>query len=319
MTRLTDLQLQIQQVSEAVARAERTSARASQYPSAGVTLQSLEKLRENLIIKFQGEASQLGVNACSYRIEYDEYTRPAIHGVTSAIGIFQDLFTTVYHSLRNGARKRSKPSQQSLDATRLDFAFTFAGSVGFMMTMRDDTDLLKDSAVDQAMSTTLALISAPDTNRLDELTEVTGLPAVRLAQQWASENAKYRFGADIKWKVESDAIRETRVQLAEVIRLSGMLGQYIAKEKVTALATLQHVNMFDKTFEMTVEHNKIVGTFERAISADRPASLPRLYLAYMTIATRVAPSDGSDGVTYFLDRLEEFDPAQPKLPGQDSI
>src|SRR5262245_32805524 len=141
MSRLSELEREIQNATEAVARAERTAAMHPDYPSAFVTLRSAEKYRENLIEQFDKEISLYKLNACSYRIEYDEIFGPSIHGITSAVGLFQDIFTNIYHALKNGVKKRMKISSDSLEATRLEFAYTFSGSVGFMMTLKNEVSL----------------------------------------------------------------------------------------------------------------------------------------------------------------------------------
>ncbi len=313
MSRIADLAQEIQAVTEAVARAERTAALYPQYPSAFVTVRSLEKMRNGLSETFRQEVARLGVRACSYRIDFPKTQQPAIRGVTSSVGLFQEIFTNVYHALKNGARKRARVSLASLEATRLNFAFTFPGSVGFMMTIEDEQQLFLESDLSVAMSKTLQLISAPNAEKLDELTEVTGLPAIRLAHQWAVENAKFDFGADIKWRVEQDDAIAIQVQPVEVRRLSGMLSQYIAKERVIEIAELRHLNMFDQTFEMILDGKRITGTFDNAISAANPASVPRTYTAHLTVATRIAPTENSDGVTYYLERLENYDPNSQSL------
>ncbi len=313
MSRIADLAQEIQAVTEAVARAERTAVLYPQYPSALVTVRSLEKMRYNLSEEFRQEVARLGVRACNYRINYPRSQQPAIRGITSSIGLFQEIFTNIYHALKNGARKRARVSLASLDATRLNFAFTFPGSVGFMMTIEDEQQLFSESDLSIAMSKTLQLISAPNTERLDELTDVTGLPAIRLAHQWAIENAKFDFGADIRWRVEQDDAINIQVEPVEVKHLSGMLSQYIAKERVVEIAELRHINMFDQSFEMMLDGKRITGTFDNAISATNPASVPRTYVAHLTVATRIAPTENSDGITYYLERLESYEPNAPSL------
>ncbi len=312
MSVLGDLEEEIRSASEAVARAERTAASFPQYPSTFVSLKSIEKYRDRLIEQFEAEIKRTRTLACSYRIEFETGRGPIVQGVAAAIGTFQEIYTTVYHALKNGIRQRAKVGQASIDATRLSIAYTYPGSLGFMLTVDEEPHLFFDSPPSVAMENTLSLLSVRDAEDLDQMVEKVGLPAVRLTQRWASDNAKSGFGADIRWTGASDRVLFARLQPAEVVSLSGMLGQYIAKERVLTVGTLQNVDMFERHFVMMIGDRKITGNFERAITALNPAKIPAVYIVELTVASRVASTDQKD-TTYFLESLEEFSPSSPLL------
>lgn len=308
MSRIADLQRDIQDATAAIARAERVVAEYPQFPSAVVTLRSAEKRRTDLEEQFFQVSSEIGQNVCSYRVQYDETRGPLISGLAQSLGLFQKIFTTVYHAITHGPKLRAKVSADSSDATALEFAYTFPGSVGFMMTLKDETKLFSDTNLDGAMENTLKLLSSTNPRDLDNLSGVVGLPAVRLAHQWAIENAKVGFGAYIKWRVEDENPTVAYIEASQVFDLATTLGSYTSKERTSVVGKLMNVNMFDGTFQMEVEGRIINGRFDNAISDTNKVLFPETYLADLTVATRVAPTEGDDGVTYFLNRLSPSPP-----------
>jgi len=147
---------------------------------------------------------------------------------------------------------------------------------------------------------------------------VVGLPAVRLTHEWAEKNARSGFGAEIRWRPEESGGVEKRVQHAEVTNLSNILSLYTQKELLTVIGSLDSLSLSEQTFVMIVDDKRIKGTFDKAISQSKPASLPVTYWAHLTVATRVALREGNEEVTYHLEQLEPFDP-RIKGPKPDEL
>ncbi len=307
MRRLAEIQDDLQDVAAAIAHAERTVARHPNVPSVLATLRTIEKRRENLEEQFATAANEIGLDLCSYRIEFEDRRQATLSAITTALNSFQKIFTNVYHAILYGPKKTAKVSAESVDATAFGFAYTFPGSIGFMMTLANERLLIDKTQLDEAMGQTFQLIDAKSKEQIEALTEIVGLPAVRQTLQWATDNAKAQLGADIVWQRMRDTILEVRVQPQEIARLAGALSVAIAKEEHVYIGDLTHVNMIEKTFEMIVEKETIKGTFEKAISTSHPAQLPKRYAATITVSTKVAVSENETGKSYFLVRLDEPD------------
>jgi len=318
MSRIAEIEREIRELTAAIARAERNAALYPEYPSSFVTVRSLEKFKSRLVDQFQNEAAINRVNTCSYKIDYKDRFGPSIAGLTASLGLFQNIFTSAYHSMKNGIRKTAKVSAESSDTTCLEFSYSFPGSVGIMMTLKNDSNLFGDSMVDGAMKNTIRLLSAQTTDELDALTKVVGLPAVRLTHEWAEKNARSGFGAEIRWRPEESGGVEKRVQHAEVTNLSNILSLYTQKELLKVIGSLDSLSLSEQTFVMIVDEKRIKGTFDKAISQSKPASLPVTYWAQLTVATRVALREGNEEVTYHLEQLEPFDP-RIKGPKPDEL
>jgi len=319
MSRLEDLQKELQRAAAAVVHAERTLAANPDVPSVAATLRTIQNRRENLEKQFFSAAYAQGLDVCGYRIELDD--RPAtITGMTAVLSAFQKVFTSVYDALDRGPKLTSKSSAQTAEATAFGFAYTYPGSVGVMMTLANNPQLIGETKLDEAMQKTLELIHASDRAEVESLTEMLGVPAVRLAHQWASANIEAGFGVDITWRRNEIVKAEVRLQPQEIAQLATTIKGAIAKEEVTIVGELTHVDTDQKTFRMSVidtlnrsvKDKHIHGTFEKAITSSHPAQLPKVYRATLNILQKVVVLDGQEETTYFLLRLDTPD-APPLL------
>jgi len=183
MSKLAELQRDLQEASAAVAHAERTLAAHPNVPSVHATLRTIQNRRASLEEQFFAAADELGLDACGYRIEMQGHT-VSISGLTAVLGTFQKIFTTVYDALERGAKKKAaKNSDRAIADTTLGFAYSFPGSVGVMMTLANDRHLF-GAKLDTAMEKTFDLIRANELEELQLLTDQVGLPSVRLVHQW---------------------------------------------------------------------------------------------------------------------------------------
>ncbi|ABD89531.1 hypothetical protein [Rhodopseudomonas palustris] len=303
MSRLAELQRDLQSAAVAVAHAERTLATHPNVPSVLATLRTIQNHRASLEEQFFAAADEFGLDACGYRIELEGHTA-SIAGLTAVLGTFQKIFTTVYDALENGPKKTAKNSAETIEATTLGFAYTFPGSVGVMMTLANDR-MLFEAKLDNAMGKTFDLIRANDSEELQYLSEVVGIPAVRLVHQWAEENVKAGFGADIVWRRDDVVKREVRVQAPEIAQKAAIIRAMRAHETAVVVGELLDVDILEHTFRMKVSDRIIQGTFDGAITSKKPAQLPKTYQATLQIMQKVvADESGHEQIDYFLVGLE---------------
>lgn len=308
MSRLAELQRDLQSAAAAIAHAERTLAAHPNVPSVLATLRTIQNRRASLEEQFFAAADELGLDACGYRVELEGHTA-SISGLTAVLGVFQKIFTTVYDALERGPKKTSKSSAESIDATTLGFAYAYPGSVGVMMTLANDRFLF-ESKLDAAMEKTFDLIRAKEPEELQMLTELVGVPSVRLVHQWAEENIKAGFGADIVWRRDDLVKREVRVQVPELAQKAATIKAMSAKETVVLVGELLDVSVSEHTFRMQVRDRIIQGSFDKVISSQNPVKLPKTYQATMNILQKIVVDDsGQEEIEYFLLRLDE--PTEP--------
>jgi hypothetical protein len=303
MSRLEELQKELQRTSAAVVHAERTLAANPGVPSVAATLRTIEKRRENLEEQFFEAAAEQGLDVCGYRIELDD--KPAtISALTAVLSAFQKVFTSVYAAIERGPKLTSKVGAEIVAATEFGFAYSYPGSLGIMMTLPNDQLLLVETKLDEAMGQTFELLSARDKIKVEAITEIVGLPAARLAHQWATENAKAGFGVDIRWQHEDTLKKELRLQTQEIVEVAFSIREATAKEEIVVTGELLDVALSSHTFQMRLDDKIIQGEFKDAINAEHPAQLPKTYRATLNVMQKIVIDDGKEEITYFLIRLE---------------
>jgi len=309
VSRLAELQRDLQEASAAIAHAERTLAAHPNVPSVLATLRTIQNRRASLEEQFFAAADELGMDACGYRIEMEGNTA-SISGLTAVLGTFQRIFTTVYDALERGAKKKAaKNTEKAIADTTLGFAYSFPGSVGVMMTLANDRHLF-GAKLDEAMEKTFQLIRAQNSEELQSLTDQVGLPALRLVHQWTEENVKAGFGADIVWQRDDVVKREVRVQLPELSVKAALLNSMRAEETIIVVGELLDVKVSDHTFSMQLSDRIIQGSFDKVISLQHPVKVPKTYQATLKILQKVVVGDGGqEQIDYFLLRLDE--PTEP--------
>jgi hypothetical protein len=279
---------------------------ASRVLHQDIRLRTIQKRLANLEEEFLAVAAEQGLDVCDYRIELDD--EPAtISGFTAVLSTFQKVFTSVYDAVLRGPKLTSKAGAETIAATEFRFAYTYPGSLGVMMTLGDENLLLGETKLSEAMGQTLELLDARDKAKVESMTEVVGLPAVRLAHQWATENAKAGFGADIIWVSNVSAKKELRLQKQEIAEVASSIRQATAKEEIIVIGELLDVALSSHTFQMRLSDKTIQGEFRDAINAAHPAQLPRTYRATLNVIRKIVIEDDKEEITYFLVRLDPTD------------
>lgn len=304
MSRLAELQNELQEIAAAIARAERTVAAHPDVPSVLATLQTAQKRREYLEGEFLVVANELELDVCSYRIELDD-GRPTLQGITGVLGSFQRLFTSVYAAIDKGPRQTTKVGAEITDATAFGFAYTFPGSVGVVMTLPNERLLVNKTKLDEAIEGVFEMMKARTPGDVKECSRKFGVASVRVVHQWAEENAKAGFGADIAWR-RKDHVRDSfRIQRPEIVRLEMAIHETTDEQEETFVGELVMVDVVEKTFKMRVGPDLIEGTFKDAISATHSAELPRQYRAMVRVAKRIlGADDNEEPVSRFLLSLD---------------
>jgi hypothetical protein len=300
MSTLLDLQTELQEANEAAARAEHALARHPDVPSARATLQAIVQRRERLQEEFTAVAQASGHDVCRYKIETADLN-PSVLQIAEVVAKFQRLFTAVYDAMTNAPKQIARAGAEAIGATRLGFGYTFPGSVGVAMTVDESRLLIPDADLDKAMQGVFEVMSARRPDEVVALRDRFGLAAVRIAREWAEENAKAGFGADVEWRRKDDVRRHVRVQTPEIIQLESAINRASDRQKQTIIGELVSVNYEERTFRMRLGIDEVItGSYANAIGPDTPAIVPHQYSAVMEISRRIIAHGEEDAISYFL-------------------
>jgi hypothetical protein len=159
------------------------------------------------------------------------------------------------------------------------------------------------------MQRTLDLVRATDPVKITHLTEVLGVPAIRLAHQWALANAEAGFGADITWRRGDTIKSEVLIQRQEIALLAATLKRMSAKEEVSVIGEVRNLDADEHTFRINIEdalesgirEKTIHGSFDKAIAS---VQWPKIYRATLSVLKKIVVDDGQEETTYLLLRLD---------------
>src|SRR5688500_17904445 len=116
MSLIATVQEQIQQVEELIAQLEQSmTTGADRRPSVAANIRALEKERRTLHQEFFRAAELAKVDVYRYRILPSQ--RATLNGLTSAWKEFQRMLSSVYDSLKGGARPQRRFKKIADDTT----------------------------------------------------------------------------------------------------------------------------------------------------------------------------------------------------------
>ena len=304
MSRLLDTVGKLQETQEAIKQVEEAIAKHPEMRSLAVNLRSLERRRRDLESVFERLTNESFLDVCSYRIfSEDDEGRITVPSLASALGDFQSLFSTVYDAIKNGARQRVVHRPEIAAATTFEYGYSFAGSVGFVLTLPNERLLLGDTDLDKTMGTIFDMARARESTEILDYARTLGAAPVRLLYNWATDHVEAGLGADINWQREEHIRSSLFIQVPELEILQQAIDQTSdeKREVFTVQGQLVGADVAGHRFHMKLEDgSEIRGQMSQYTSAERTVELPKRYVAQIEKTTTVKYSTGEEKIVYYL-------------------
>lgn len=308
MNALLSLRQQIADNQRRIASYERAIANDPGVPSLTLALRSAVKHQESLEGEFQIVAASSGLDVCRYRMISEEGGSYRVATLGNALVAFQSLITAVYDAIVNKPKSTGKIAADVVEKTAFEFGFSFAGSVGFVLTMPNERLLLTESDLDAAFDGVFQMAKENDAAGIRRFAEEYGVASIRALKRWAHFHSEAYMNADVKW-VRGDTIRRSvLVQHQELRHLEAVLASRseTVTERLSLVGELRGADVIAKTFRMHFESGlEIKGHFDDAIDESHRVRLPMRYRADLVKMIRSASPWEDDEVTYFLERLSD--------------
>ena len=296
-------------VESAIAQIE-GNARPENALAYRLTLQSLENRRNS----FRDELAELTerefIEVCDYRIIPGDKTSYAVSAVTAALHDFQDLVTLLFSSGSSKKARRRAPGDPTVsERTRFDFGFSYAGSLGIVLTIPNERLIAMDSDLDAAVKKAFDLISAKSKEQIQAAAVSFGAPVIRKLYSWSKTQRDYNLSADIKWTRGKTIRSETLVQAKESAEVCQIIEAKTDLEQTTheLTGTLVGYNVKTRRFEIELPDEEFVsGEFSKAFDAIPKRSVPARYEARLTRRAVVNYASDFEKVTWLLEGLSEL-------------
>lgn len=309
MRQLSEIRFELNEIHSAIGVWQKDLANPNAPGSVLVGVRSLQKRAEHLENELLTVSRSLGVDVCSYRLFAANESQPQVAGVAGSMGTFQHALSTVFDALTDRPKERARFSPITAQATALTFAYSFAGSAGFVFTIQDEKLLFDD--VDTKLGESVRLLfeitRARDSDSIGSFVPRVGHGGIRAVRSWVKSHVDSGLGADVEWHRNEAIVARLFKQPAEWRELQRIIDKTSEEktERVTLEGELYAANLKSRTFAMRFETGEdITGSFGDAISEAHKAELPSRYIVVLDVTTKIHYSLQENEISYFLSEIE---------------
>ena len=305
MSSLLELIEKLRQTEEAIAQTETTFVE-SRSAAVALSLDSLKRWRNELEAQFEQASKSQQVDVCRYRLFDPAGDNPAVRVVAGALRDFQELVTTVYEALKSGPKQRVTTNAEARTVTSLNFAYTFAGSLGVVLTIPNEQLLLGSTPLDEAVEQVFSLLQANDSGTIRKKAQTLGPAAVRLAYEWAKVQAEAGVGSEVEWRHGPTVRSHVLLQRQEVQRLEEIIAQTsdTTEDRVPMRGRLVGIDTKSRTFHFEYSGEDLRGRLADTVTFETTVELPAIYDVVVLQRKVMALATGQETITYVLESLK---------------
>ena len=269
MSALVEILDRIESTNERILQLEKAVLQPRAPASLRVSIRAMEKLRASLEQDFERLAMDEETEVCRYRLLPQQGERPSVTAISRAWIQYQTLFSSVYDSIKHGARKRtSRTSKQSVEQTEFAFAYTFSGSIGVVLTLPTrQIEYHMAGDLKRTNETILEMVKAQTTENLAGLVERLGVPPVAKLAAWVEAHVAFGAGAGVDWRISDGSVPPPLfVQIQEFKKLKEAMDKITEPTEIeeSVVGLLLMADMERRTFRMKLDSGEhIDGKFTR--------------------------------------------------------
>lgn len=226
-----------------------------------------------------------------------------------SIADFQKLVSVVYAATKHGAKERATIPEDVAKESAFDFGYAFTGSIGVVLTVRNEKVLFDDSLMDQSLETVFTMTAAKTSDEVLILAEKLGPGPINALYEWVGDNTANGLSAEIKWRKGEKVHRSAVVQRQQLSHLKKTI-EDTSSLKTTTITVVGKLTMADVSknkFKIKPEGlPEIRGTVAAEAIDDRhKVKLPSVYAAKIQKTTRIRYSTGQQMSRFHLIKIEE--------------
>lgn len=315
MNRISEIQEQLLETNAAIAEVEKAIANDSKSLSLSAMMKSIQKRYQKLETDFLAEVDNLGIDVCSYRIFGEEERpeeRPTIKALSSVLGDFQALVSTVYDALKTATPKvRARISADVAAETEFRFGYTFPGSVGVVLTIPNQRLLIGESKLDESLQTISQMAKLRESPEVLEYSKKLGPASIRALYRWAYDHAESGLGVNMEWRRQQLIRTHLFAQRPELQRLHQTIDLTSEEQtsEFTVPANLVGVDIARRTFDIKLDAGEYIrGSLAKDIdiSEKQTVELPKRYKAHIRKTEKIRYSTEEEDISYNLLNLERL-------------
>lgn len=181
-----------------VAQLEEALARDPSSTSVQVNLAASKKLAIKSNQDLMDIAKYDHVDICNYRLipSFDRGFK--IASISASMLEYQNLFSQVYDAKKNGAKSRASWGKEVEAKTALELAYTYSGSLGFVLFAHSDRDFFSGE-LDIPVDCLYEILDVRGVAGMRQIAQEYGGAVVKRLHDWSSANVAGGFSTDIRW------------------------------------------------------------------------------------------------------------------------
>ena len=224
---------------------------------------------------------------------------------------YQNLFSQIHDSLKNGKRTDAYIGQEALEESSLEIAYTYSGSLGIVLLVQNDADFFS-GALDRSVDMLFEAINTDSNVHVRHLSDELGPAVLKRLNDWCHSNSLGGYSVDLDWK-RSNGIHKGAMYSEEHFRKIVDIVSSASDEKRSpeeALGMLVGINLKSGSFHFSVPNGKeYKGGLGQSFPREASVEVGITYVAHMTETRTIRYATGITDTKYNLNRLERLSSA----------
>lgn len=308
MSHLTDIAEKLQDTEATLRGLEAKVREFPDSPSLLVSIASIRKHRNRLEEEFARASGGVWQDVCNYRLFKTDGEQPLALAIGKSLVNFQEWVSVTHDALKSGPKRTARISAEAATTTAFGFGYSYAGSVGLVLTLPNERVLADESDLDRTIRTVLEMAKATSSDQIAAYARDLGPAVITKLYRWVKDHVQAGLGADIDWRKDSEVKASLFVEPATLDNLKRAIEETSdeTRERFTVVGDLVGTDVPGHWFHMQFEHGEdIEGHMAENIGLDSTVTLPRRYRATIERATRLNYATEKEDISYFLVSLEE--------------
>lgn len=254
MSRIAEILDDLRENGAAIARLEANIAKNPDAKGLTLALDSLLKRRGLLEEQFEETTESNFVDIVNYRIIPENLERLPLRAVTGALDRFQAAISTIFDARKSGPKKRARLSADVVAQTGFDFGYTYAGSLGVVLSIPNERLLIGESDLDAAVEMFFSATKSKNREEIIQFAEEAGIPSVRRLYEWSIAHSNYGLSASVEWRRKDEIRSHFEIEPTALIKLQEVIEETseIDEDVVEITGILVGLDTTLKTFHLVV-------------------------------------------------------------------
>ena len=181
-----------------VSQLEAAVAREPEDRALQLNLSAMRKLAlqsQEQLLRF---SEMQRVEVCNYRLVPETSDGYALTHVARSLSEFQNLFTQIHDALLNGPKSNAVFGKDAQDASTLEFAYSYSGSLGMVFLAQSERDFF-EGKLDKSIEQLYRVIDIDSRAAVRDVAGELGNAVVKRIHDWSQANVRGGFAADVRW------------------------------------------------------------------------------------------------------------------------